>query len=73
MNAKHQKIVNSKSYDEWVAAIKQWIHNETDRAMLKRQLLDGKTIEAIAEENDLSTVQTQKRLQKAREQLFSHI
>lgn len=73
MNAQHQKIVNSKSYDEWILIIRQWIHNETDRAMLTRQLLDGKTIEAIAEENDLSTVQAQKRLQRAREQLFSHI
>jgi len=73
MNSQHQKIVNSKSADEWIAAIRQWIHNETDRKMLQRQLLDGKTIEFIAEENDLSTVQTQKRLKRAREQLFLHM
>lgn len=73
MSRKIKKIVNSLSRDEWVHNINQWVHNESDRNMLQRQLLDGKSIETIAEEYDLSTVQTQKRLQKAREQLFSHI
>lgn len=73
MSQNYKKIVDSLPRDEWIRNITQWVHNEFDRKMLQRQLLDGKSIEAIAEEYDLSTVQTQKRLQKAREQLFSHI
>lgn len=68
-----KRIVDSLSRDEWMHRIEQWIHNETDRAMIRRSLLDGASIEVIAEEHYLSTVQTQKRLKKARNQLFKHI
>ena len=66
-------LINSKSRTEWEMLIKEWVHNETDRKMLVRRLLDGVKIEPLAEEFDLSTVQCQKRLKKAETQLFKNI
>lgn len=67
------EVLNTKSRSEWILLITEWIHDERDRKMLERQLLDGITIEQIAEEFNLSPVQVQKRLRKAREQLFKKI
>lgn len=66
-------LVNTKSRTEWESLIKEWIHNETDRQMLVKRLLDGTKIEPLAEEFELSTVQCQKRLKKAEAQLFKNI
>ena len=66
-------LINSKSRTEWEKLIREWVHNETDRAMLARRLLDGAKIEPLAEEFELSTVQCQKRLKKAEAQLFKNI
>ena len=66
-------LINSKSRTEWEMLIKEWVHNETDRKMLVRRLLDGVKIEPLAEEFDLSTVQCQKRLKKAETQLFKNV
>lgn len=66
-------LINSKSRTEWELLIREWVHNETDRAMLVRRLLDGAKIEPLAEEFDLSTVQCQKRLKRAEAQLFKNI
>ena len=71
---KHTEIVNSKSRSEWEFLIREWVHNEKDRQMLVRYLLDGGiTLEALAEEFELSTVQCQKRVDLAKKQLFKHI
>ena len=37
------------SRTEWIKLIDLWIFNETDRAILKRRLLDGRTYEQLAE------------------------
>ena len=66
-------LINSKSRSEWERLIKEWVHNEVDRQMLTRRLLDGVLIEPLAEEFNLSTVQCQKRLKKAQVQLFKNI
>jgi Zn-finger protein len=68
-----KEIVDDKGRSEWVALICEWVHNEQDRKMLERHLLDGIPLEPLAEEFNLSAVQTQKRVQKAKEQLFRHI
>lgn len=73
MTSNDKKIISLLSRNVWVENIGQWIHNETDRMMVQRYLLDGATIEQIAEECCLSAVQTQKRLKRAKEQLFKHI
>ncbi len=66
-------LINTKGRTEWERLINEWVHNETDRAMLVRRLLDGAKIEPLAEEFELSTVQCQKRLKKAEAQLFKNI
>ena len=45
------KIPNNIDYDryQWENAIDRWIFNEEHRAMLKRNLLDGKTHEQLAD------------------------
>lgn len=66
-------IINAKSRSEWVALINEWVHNDVDRRMLVRYLLDGIHLEPLAEEFDLSTVQCQRRVDLAKKQLFNHI
>lgn len=69
----YRELVNSKSRDEWISLIDAWVHDERDRAMLRRKLLDNITLESLAEEFNMSTVGTKKRVSRAREQLFSHL
>ena len=66
-------IVNTKSRSEWEELIDEWVHNEVDRRMLKRKLLDGICFEPLAEEFELSVNHCQTRIKKAKAQLFSHI
>lgn len=70
---KDQDIINSKSREEWERLIGNWVHNEIDREMLKRRLLDGVRFEPLAEEFCLSTVRCQERVSMAKEQLFKNI
>lgn len=70
---KYGDIINAKSRSEWVSIINEWVHNEVDRRMLIRNMLDGVHLEPLAEEFDLSTVQCQKRVDTAKKQLFKHI
>ena len=67
----HQIFDLSRS--EWENAINEWIFNETHRAMLKRNLLDGRTYEQIAEQFDLSARQVARLIPKLQNQLFKHI
>jgi hypothetical protein len=73
MRKQENTIVNLKSRSEWISLIQEWIHDERDRKMLTRYLLDGIKLEPLAEEFDLSTVQCQKRVDLAKKQLFKHI
>ena len=50
------------SRTEWVELIDLWIFNETDRAILKRRLLDGRTYEQLAEEFNYSDRQIKTRV-----------
>jgi hypothetical protein len=68
-----QIIINSKSRKEWEFLIDEWIHNEIDRKMLKRRLLDGICFEPLAEEFELSVNHCQTRIKKAKAQLFKNI
>ena len=72
-NMKDQEIINSKSRTEWEALIDNWVHNEVDRQMLKRRLLDGVCFEPLAEEFNISTNHCQNRIKKAKIQLFKNI
>lgn len=68
-----EDIINEKSRTEWEYLIYEWVHNEVDREMLKRRMLDGITYEPLAEEFFLSTQQAYARVRKAKKQLFKHI
>lgn len=70
---KEQSVINSKSRQEWESLIDNWVHNEVDRAMLKRRLLDGICFEPLAEEFELSANHCQTRVKKAKAQLFKNI
>lgn len=52
--------------------IDEYIHSERDRALLKRRLIDGICYEPLAEEFDLSTVQTKRIVYKLSEIVFKH-
>ena len=69
----YSDIINAKSRSEWVQLINEWVHNEKDRQMLIRYLLDGVHFEPLAEEFDLSTVQCRARVDAAKKQLFKHV
>ena len=61
------------SRTEWIELIDLWIFNETDRALLKRRLLDGRTYEQLAEEFNYSDRHIKTRVYKAEKLLFKHI
>ncbi len=70
-------MTKTENYDlsrsEWENLIDQWIFSERDRAMLKRNLLDGRTYEQIAEQFDMSTRQVARLIPKLQERLFKRI
>lgn len=53
--------------------IDEWIHNERDRSILKRRLIDGVYFEPLAEEFDLSVRQVKNIVYKAQDKLFKHL
>lgn len=52
--------------------IAEYIHNERDRRMMTRRLVDRATIERLAEEFDLSVSQTKRIIQKNLQVIFGH-
>jgi hypothetical protein len=66
---KHDLDTYSRS--EWEHLIDEYIFHERDRAILKRRLLDGICFEPLAEEFDMSVVQTKRIVYKAQNKLFS--
>jgi DNA-directed RNA polymerase specialized sigma24 family protein len=50
--------------------IDEWIHSERDRDIMRRRLIDGKTYEFIAEEEDMSVRQIKNIVYKCEQRLF---
>ena len=77
VNREDEDIMRTDAFNlsrtEWIELIDLWIFNETDRAILKRRLLDGRTYEQLAEEFNYSDRQIKTRAYKAEKQLFKHI
>lgn len=69
------KIPNNISYDryQWESEIERWIFSEEHRAMLKRNLLDGRTYEQIAEEFNCSRDKVARIIPRLQNQLFKKI
>ena len=55
------------------ALIDEHIHNERDRQILKRRLLDGVCYEPLAEEFDLSTQRIKAIIYKAQQKLIQYL
>lgn len=53
--------------------IAEWIHDERNRRILERRLIDGVTFERLAEEFDMSDRQMRRIVLKLQEQLFKHL
>lgn len=68
-----RELIDSMCREDWERLIDSWVHNEVDRKMLKRRLLDGIHFEPLAEEFDISVVHCQTRIKKAKKQLFKNI
>ena len=58
---------------EWEREIDRWIFSEEHRAMLKRNLLDGRTYEQLAEEFDCSRDKVARLIPKLQDKLFRKI
>ena len=52
--------------------IDEYIHSERDRAIIKRRLIDGVSIERLAEEFDRSPRAMQRRVAKLQAAVFLH-
>ena len=58
---------------EICAVIDEYIHNERDRRLLKRRLVDGICYEPLAEEFGLSVQRTKTIIYKSQEKIFKHL
>ena len=69
------KIPNECNLDryQWEDAIDRWIFDEEHRKMLKRNLLDGRTYEQIAEQFDCSRDKVARLIPKLQDKLFRKI
>lgn len=56
-----------------VRVIDEYIHSERDRAIIKRRLIDGRTIEQLAEEFDRSPRAMQRKIAKLQSVVFLHM
>lgn len=61
------------SRTEWEHYIDEFIFNEEHRKMLKRNLLDGKTYEQLAEEFDCSRDKVARLIPRLQNRLFKKI
>ena len=61
------------SRSEWENLINEYVFNEEHRAMLKRNLLDGRTYEQIAEQFDCSRDKVARLIPKLQNRLFKKI
>jgi DNA-directed RNA polymerase sigma subunit (sigma70/sigma32) len=62
-----------KPRSEWEKLIDEWIFNARNRDILKRRLLDGVTLERVAEEFDMSVAQIKNIVNKGLSILSSKI
>ena len=62
-----------KPRSEWERLIDEWVFNERNRKIIKRRLLDGITLERVAEEFDMSVAQIKNIVNKGLSILSSKI
>lgn len=52
--------------------IDQWIHNERNRKIMRRRMIDGVRFEQLAEEFELSVTQVKNIVYKGRSRILQH-
>ena len=52
--------------------VDQWIHNERNRKIMRRRLIDGVRFEQLAEEFELSVTQVKNIVYKGRSRILQH-
>ena len=58
---------------EMLSLIDEYVHNERNRHLLKRRLIDGIIFEDLAEEFDLSVRQTKRIVYRESEKIFKYL
>lgn len=64
--------IDERNRTEWITLINEWVHDEINRKILIRHLLDGKTLSEISLEIGYEPRQTARRYKKALNQLAKH-
>lgn len=72
-NQIRQKVMRDYTNSEICKIIDEMIHNERDRNLLKRRLVDGIKYEALAEEFDLSVRQVKSIIYKREKEILSYL
>lgn len=65
--------VDDRCRSEWITLINEWVHDEINRKILIRHLLDNKTLGEVSAEIGYELRQTSARYKKAINQLVKHI
>lgn len=68
-----EKAMKDYSNSEMEKVIDEYIHNQRNRAIMKRRLIDGICIEPLAEEFDLSPRQISNIILSSEDILFRHL
>ena len=58
---------------EMLSLIDEYVHNERNRHLLKRRLIDGIIFEDLAEEFELSVRQTKRIVYRESEKIFKYL
>ena len=66
-------MLKNLSNSQISSLIDEWLHNERDRKILKRRLIDGIIYERIAEEYGLSVTQAKNIVSNGRKELLKHL
>ena len=67
------RSIDDLSRNEIEDLIVQWVHNQRNRKILHRRLIDGVRFDKLAEEFDLSVTQTKNIVYKYRSRILQHV